>query len=144
MSPQTPTDLTVIEAQRLLEQFTCMDITATVSIENSAVVRQALVLLAQESEYQMLGICADSRLEAIKALEEYLPILGYNSAMNCDEIPTIAGPVYMKFNGRSGSYHISPYLEKYRGVLVSCQSSESEGVNGTYGHFPLNLFATAA
>ncbi|MEK9512282.1 MULTISPECIES: DUF1824 family protein [Limnospira] len=41
------------------------------------------------------------------------------------------------------SYHISPYLEKYRGVLVSCQSSEENGVNGTYGHFPLDLFATA-
>lgn len=143
MSPQTPADLTVVEAQRLLEQFACMDITATASIDNPARVRQALVLLANESEYQMLGICASSRTEAITALKEYLPKLGYNAEINSDGIPDIEGPVYIKFNGRSMSYHISPYLEKYRGVLVSCQSWGENGVNGTYGHFPLDLFATA-
>ncbi len=30
------------------------------------------------------------------------------------------------------SYRIESYTREYRGVLVSCQSAEATGVNGTY------------
>ncbi|NES92001.1 DUF1824 family protein, partial [Okeania sp. SIO2B9] len=38
------------------------------------------------------------------------------------------------------SYHLESYIGEYRGVLVSCQSAEDTGINGTYGHLPLDLF----
>ncbi|MGC9527072.1 MAG: DUF1824 family protein [Limnospira sp.] len=141
MSPQPSADLTVTEAQTLLDRFTCADLTAEPAPEEPAIVRQALILVARESEYQMLGVCADSREAALKALRDYLPALGYATPVDPAAVPDIEGPVYVKFNGRSETYHASPYQEKYRGVLVSCQSTEVDGVNGTYGHFPLDLFA---
>jgi len=141
MSPQPSAELSVTAAQTLLDRFTCADLTAEPFPEDPAVVRQALLLVARESEYQMLGLCADSREAALKALESYLPALGYTTPVDPAAVPDIEGPVYVKFNGRSETYHASAYQEKYRGVLVSCQSSDADGVNGTYGHFPLDLFA---
>jgi hypothetical protein len=52
----------------------------------------------------------------------------------------IDGAIYIKFNGMKQTYHLDSYQGEYRGVLVSCQSSDPQMVNGTYGHLPLNLF----
>ncbi|MGL5508894.1 MAG: DUF1824 family protein [Microcoleaceae cyanobacterium] len=48
--------------------------------------------------------------------------------------------MYIKFNGMKQTYHLDSYQGEYRGVLVSCQSSDPQMVNGTYGHLPLDLF----
>jgi hypothetical protein len=37
------------------------------------------------------------------------------------------------------SFYIDAYTGSYRGVLVACQS-DNEELQGTYGHFPLDLF----
>ncbi|MDJ0594500.1 MAG: DUF1824 family protein [Pleurocapsa sp. MO_226.B13] len=49
-------------------------------------------------------------------------------------------PVYLKFSTQKMSYYSSEYTGEYRGVLVSIQS-EDDLIAGTYGHFPLDLFA---
>jgi len=134
------TSLTLEIAHDILEQFTCLEMKCQCPPKDLEQTRQALLLLAHHSEYQMLGICADSLDEALTALADYLTALGYSIEVNPRTIDPIDGAVYLKFNGRNQSYYASAYVEKYRGVLVSFQSSDTEEVNGTYGHFPLNLF----
>ncbi|MEA5497972.1 MAG: DUF1824 family protein [Limnoraphis robusta] len=145
MSSSQPANLSIETAQKILEAFTCADIQSVNPIENRASICEALHVLVQNSEYQMLGICADSLDAAWNALEQYLQGLDYhNITLNRNAIEAIEGSVYLKFNGRSQSYYASPYTQQYRGVLVSCQSSDETGVNGTYGHFPINLFSDIA
>jgi hypothetical protein len=139
MTPDS-TSLTLETAQNLLEQFTRIEIQSQTQAKEIDEIRQALLLLADHSDYQMLGICADSLLEALTTLSIYLTKLGYNIDIDSNRINPIKGAVYLKFNGRNQSYYASAYLEKYRGVLISYQSSDEAGVNGTYGHFPLDLF----
>lgn len=129
------------DAENILKQYSCQEFFSTSSEFETEKVRDALLLLVQESEYQMLGICANSMTEGLTALEQYLKALGYPVTFDMESLAPVEGAVYIKFNGRSQGFYVSPYLEKYRGVLVSCQSTESNGVNGTYGHFPLDLFA---
>ncbi len=127
-------------AQKKLEKFNCADIQSITQVEHPAQLREALQLVARASEYQMLGICADSLDQAFTALSQYLNGLGYTLTINPNAVESIEGSVYLKFNSRNQSYYVSPYRERYRGVLVSCQSSDEAGINGTYGHFPLDLF----
>ncbi|MEL7038146.1 MAG: DUF1824 family protein [Cyanobacteria bacterium J06592_8] len=141
MSSSQPSDLSVEAAQQLLEAFTCAEIQSVSQIENREGICSALKRLVQNSDYQMLGICADSLEIAWTALEQYLQGLDYNITIDRSAIETIEGSVYLKYNGLSQSYYASPYTEQYRGVLVSCQSTDETGVNGTYGHFPLDLFS---
>jgi len=89
----------------------------------------------------MLGVCASSLQEGFSALTPYLEAIGYNPATLEDSGFEFEGPVYIKFNGKRESYHADSYTGEYRGVLVSCQSEDGEGVNGTYGHLPLDLFS---
>jgi hypothetical protein len=56
------------------------------------------------------------------------------------EKTTVEGAVYIKFNTQKKTYYLDSYTGSYRGVLVSCQS-ENDTLVGTYGHFPLDLFA---
>lgn len=140
MSSSQPANLSIEAAQQTLEAFTCAEIQSINQIKNRDSICAALQLLVQNSEYQMLGICADSLDTAWNVLEQYLQKLGYNITLDRNAVEAIEGSVYLKFNGRSQSYYASPYTEKYRGVLVSCQSTDETGVNGTYGHFPLDLF----
>jgi hypothetical protein len=106
-------------------------------------IRQALLLLTSESDYQNLGICADSATQGLLALETYLQALGYKANLDHSDITSFAGSVYIKFNTQQESYYLDSYMGKYRGVLVSCQSSQNESINGTYGHLPLDLFVSA-
>ncbi|NET44925.1 DUF1824 family protein [Okeania sp. SIO2B3] len=141
MSTQNIQNLTIAQAEKILHKFTCQNIKLVESPEEKAITQAAILLLANLSDYQMLGICAESTTEALSALESYLGALGYNTTLiddsNCRKIE---GSIYIKFNGIKESYHLESYTGEYRGVLVSCQSAEDTGVNGTYGHLPLDLF----
>ncbi|WP_413160899.1 DUF1824 family protein [Capilliphycus salinus ALCB114379] len=141
MSSSQPAHLSLESAQQTLEAFNCADIQSVNPIENRDRICSALKLVVENSEYQMLGICADSLDAAWNALQEYLHGLDYNITLDRNAVEAIEGSVFVKFNGRSQSYYASPYTEKYRGVLVSCQSTDDTGINGTYGHFPLDLFS---
>lgn len=144
----SPTVLTLAEADRLLKQFSCLkpadnqseqDGSGDDSSDGSSdrLLRQALLQVVAESDYQMLGICADSIEQGQKALVSYAKALGYSSSL---EVQPIDGPVYIKFNSRAMSCYASPYEGEHRGVLVSCQSPDGEGINEMYGHLPIDLF----
>ncbi len=141
MSNQNLNNLTVEEAEKILNQFTCLNIQSLPSPEEKSKTRAALLLLTKLSDYQMLGVCASSLKEGFSALKPYLEAIGYNSSTLDDSAFQVEGPVYIKFNGKRESYHADSYTGEYRGVLVSCQSEDGEGVNGTYGHLPLDLFS---
>lgn len=143
MSTQNPTNLTVEEAQKILENYSCIDTKSVDSEAEKNLLRQALLLFISKSDYQNLGICADSAAEGFLALESYLNALGYEAAINRADNTSFVGSVYIKFNTQRESYYLDSYTGKYRGVLVSCQSSQNESINGTYGHLPLDLFVSA-
>jgi hypothetical protein len=125
-------DLTT--AQALLASFDCQNPPAELDCER---LRAALLLVANQSDYQFLGICAEAIEPAKQALATYAQALGYAPA--CD-LPDLSGAVYLKFNGRSGGCYAEPYGGSSRGVLVSCQSADADGVNATFGPLPIDLF----
>lgn len=137
MSPQNPIHLTIQAAQAILKSFNCVDAQSITSESDKAQIRQALLLLAENSDFQILGICADNAAQGLAALKTYSAALGYQPDPNL--IP-IDEPVYIKFNGNTGLCYLDYYTGKYRGVLVSCQSSFAGGINEMYGHLPLDLF----
>ncbi|MBW4692437.1 MAG: DUF1824 family protein [Lyngbya sp. HA4199-MV5] len=138
--PTLNSDLTVEAAQDVLRQFLCADRSPETTPED-ALVRQALLLVATHSDYQILGICADTIDQATTALTTYLTALGYKAT---PEVTPIEGAVYVKFNPQRDRCHVAPYTGNHRGVLVSCQSAYGGDVNETFGHLPLDLFEEKA
>jgi len=132
-----PETLSLQAAQALLRRFICIEKLADAEIPAPDLVRQALQQVRDHSDYQILGICADSATQAIATLHAYLTAFGF------EELPqpqAIEGVVYLKYNPRSGLCYLKPYEGNHRGVLVSCQSAYDGDVNETFGHLPLNLF----
>jgi len=129
-------NLTLEAAQDVLRQFLCVERSAT---SEASLVRQALLFVAAHSDYQILGICADTIEQAAIALKAYLTALGYEAT---PEVAAVEGSVYVKFNPRSDRCHVAPYIGTHRGVLVSCQSAYDGDINETFGHLPLDLFET--
>ena len=137
---QMMNNLTVKEAQKILSRFSCVDV-QPLSESEKALIRQAILLLTSKSDYQNLGVCADSAAQGFLSLETYLQALGYESTLDQADTTSSVGAVYIKFNTQKETYYLDSYMGKYRGVLVSCQSSD-ELINGTYGHLPLDLFVS--
>jgi hypothetical protein len=129
--------LTVEEAKKILSKFTCLDIAPPIKPSEKPAIRQALLSLTNLSDYQILGICADTAAEGVLAMKTYSHALGYDP--NTD-LPEIEGPIYIKCNGKTGLCHFDSYFGHHRGVLVSCQSQKKGGINEMYGHLPLDLF----
>ena len=134
-----PTNFTVVEAQNILRAFNGGE-TKSAAPSEKALIRQALLLLTSLSDYQILGICADTVVQGLLALKTYSEALGYQPTLDSAPIP---GSVYIKFNPKSGLCYLDSYLGKHRGVLVSCQSSQDGSINEMYGHLPLDLFVLA-
>ncbi|MBE9004035.1 DUF1824 family protein [Fortiea sp. LEGE XX443] len=130
--------LTVAEARKFLNKFNCLDIAPILDASEKALVRQALILITKLSDYQILGICADTAEEGLLAMKTYSHALGYEVP---SDLPTTEGPVYIKLNGKNGLCYLDSYPGHHRGVLVSCQSYYEGGINEMYGHLPLDLFA---
>ena len=137
MSTENSTNLTLQKAQELLQPFNCLETQPVLSEPQKAQIRQALLLLAENSDYQILGICADTTDQGLSALKTYAEALGYQPNLN---LTPIEDSVYIKFNGNTGLCYIDSYIGEHRGVLVSCQSSFEGGINEMYGHLPLDLF----
>ncbi len=130
-------NLSLQAAQQKLRQFTCTGSEPKTVSFDAAEVRESLLLLASHSDYQLLGICADTVALGAQALQTYLKALG------SEETPTVTpteGPVYIKFNPKTGKCHVDRYIGNHRGVLVSCQSAYDGDINETFGHLPLDLF----
>ena len=138
MSTQNST-LTVQEAQALLKPFNCLEGKTVNSESEKASLRQALLLLCKFSDYQILGICADTAAQGLSTLKKYSEALGYQPNL---DLPSVDGPVYLKFNPKTGLCYVESYIGVHRGVLVSYQSAYEGRVNEMYGHLPLDLFDT--
>ncbi|MCA1992495.1 MAG: DUF1824 family protein [Coleofasciculus sp. S288] len=137
MSAQSSTNLTVQEAQNLLKPFNCLEGKTVNSESEKVLLQQALRLLAEVSDYQILGICADSTAQGLLALKSYSEALGCESNV---ELTPVEGSVYIKFNPKTGLCYLDSYTGTHRGVLVSYQSAYEGGINEMYGHLPLDLF----
>lgn len=132
------------QAEDYLKRFVCQTDTLALSSLEQEATRNALLTLVAGSDYQTLGVCADTLSGAIAALNQYLQALGHQQQVQPTELPPIAEPVYLKYNTRKAAWYADGYPGSYRGVLVTCQSDFEDGVVGTYGHLPLDLFATVA
>lgn len=136
---------TLAQAHQFLRQIDCINssdsgIDSGSSNDSQADrlhIRQALLVVAHHSDYQLFGVCADSLEQGHTALECYAKALGYEPQL---DFSPIAGAVYLKFNPKSGLCYSDDYRGDRRGVLVSCQSAAIDGLNETYGHLPLDLF----
>ncbi len=137
MSTSNPQNLTAEEAKKLLNKFNCLDIAPILNSSEKVVIRNALILITKLTDYQILGICADTAEEGILAMKTYSLALGYEPPNN---LSTPEGPVYIKLNGKNGLCYLDSYDGHHRGVLVSCQSYDEDGINEMYGHLPLDLF----
>ncbi len=128
-------------AEQFLKRFVCHTGQEVLSTEEAEQTRAALLYLTGQSDYQTLGVCADSPAQAHQALLAFLAGLGHHDAVvDSEALESISGPVFLKYNTRQQSSYQSDYEGQYRGVLVTCQSDLADGVVGTYGHFPLDLF----
>lgn len=130
--------LTLEMAKTLLRTFTCVEPVPPDDCPDRALTRQALHRVCDQSDYQILGICADTADEAIAALHAYLKALSRPERPQPEPIPAA---VYLKFNPKTGLCYLQPYTGQHRGVLVSCQSAYDGDVNETFGHLPLDLFS---
>ncbi|MEB3295704.1 MAG: DUF1824 family protein [Synechococcales bacterium] len=124
-------------ALTLLQKFICIENLTPEAIPDYATIQTALAVVAEASDYQILGICADNWQQGQLALYSYLTALDYDDR---PEIPPVSGSLYIKYNPRLRSCHAEPYDGQHRGVLVACISAYDEGVNETFGHLPLDLF----
>ncbi len=124
--------------QQLIE-FSQVHVPAKLSAEQAQAVRAALLWLNEQSEYQTLGICADSLADAERALKGYVAAL--SEPVQVDIAPQ-EGAVFLKFNTLKNAWYLDGYSGDSRGVLVTYHTSEPEldAVNGTYGPFSLDLF----
>jgi hypothetical protein len=138
MSTPNHQNLTVAEAKKILNKFNCLDIAPILKPSEKALVRRALIVVTGISDYQILGICADTAEEALIAMRTYSHAFGHEVPTNLN---APEGPVYIKLNGKNGMCYLDSYAGHHRGVLISCQSYNEGGINEMYGHLPLDLFA---
>ncbi len=141
MSANSP-EAIAAELQAIRQQLIKVSLVHTpadLSAEQRQAVRSSLLWLNEQSEYQTLGICADTAGEAEAALKGYVAAL--SQPIQAD-IPAQEGAVFLKFNTLKNAWYLDGYGGESRGVLVTFHTSEPEldGVNGTYGPFPLDLF----
>ena len=102
-------------------------------------VKTALANVVAASDFQTLGVCADSAAEGYAALATYLAAFDLEAA-DLPKTSAIAGPIYIKFNSKTGQHYASDYPGDARGVLVCCHCEYPELNSDMYGHLPLDLF----
>lgn len=130
------------EIRKYLISITLVHTPAELSDEQKQTVRESLLWLNEQSEYQTLGICASNLEAAEAALKGYVAALSQPIQV---DIPPQAGAVFLKFNTLKNAWYVDSYTGDSRGVLVTYHTSEPEldEVNGTYGPFPLDLFTAS-
>lgn len=134
--------LSVLEAQKVLAIFNCLDQAPELSAAQQSIIRSALRSVVAESDCVIFGVCADSIAIALAAVRAYGAGLGLEVPPEPDQRGGIGPttPVYIKCNTNSQLFYAEPYEGDSRGVLVACQSQLADGFNAMYGHLPLSLF----
>jgi hypothetical protein len=135
----TENSMTVERALAILKSYSCLEVKLVQSEADKKELQTAIKKIVDLSEYENLGICADSLELAFESLSNYLKALGYENALDIASLPPQEKAVYLKFNTQKNSHYLDSYDGDYRGVLISCQS-EDDKISGTYGYFPLDLF----
>ncbi len=140
MSKSPRISLTIEEAVKFLRRYGC-DPKSQDNRQDYSLLRQALLLVIKESEWENLGVCADNPQQGLAAIKNYLAAFGYQESFSGNIPEHLATEsIYIKLNTQKMSYYIDAYSGDYRGVLVAIQG-EDERVIGTYGYFPLDLFS---
>jgi Domain of unknown function (DUF1824) len=137
MFSQSSSPLDKEAALEILRQFLCVELGSASPELNHETIREALQFVADHSDYQILGICADDIAQGQQALHQYLAALGRSER---PDVIQMDGTIYIKYNPKTGRCHAEPYTGTHRGVLVSCQSAYDDDINETFGHLPLDLF----
>ena len=128
-------------AQQLLIRFSSVESRSVSSEAEQQQLQQAVLHFTELSEQQNLGICADNLSQGVIALTRYLNAMGYGVPDAPESVDAAEDePIYIKFSTQRMSYYVESYSGQDRGVLMSCQSSQHDALNGTYGYLPLNLF----
>ncbi len=137
-----PPALSLADAHQLLKQWDCL--TEQPDRSTYLPIQATLHTIVTHSDYQILGICADTLEQGQKTLVAYAQACGYtvewSTFQNRQQPSTSASGVYIKYNPESGLLYASDYDGSHRGVLVACQSASASGLNEMYGHLPLDLF----
>ena len=124
----------------ILKEKSCIETPHIESETERETLRQNIQLVSKEADWENIGICADNATSAVESVRQYLAALGYKNDFEADVSEWADQPIYLKFNTQKMAHYLSDYEGKYRGVLIAVQSEEDE-LQGTYGHFPLDLFA---
>ncbi|GAQ80584.1 hypothetical protein KFL_000570310 [Klebsormidium nitens] len=112
--------------------------------ESRAALRDAVLVASRAAEINeqaspLLGICASSVADGVRALREWTAALNTTMSMPVSkedgqaDITKIDTPVYIKYNARSLFCYLTQYTGKYRGVIVQLGQQQ-------VGHLPLSLF----
>lgn len=138
-SPSFPAAADIAAIRQRLNQFSCLTTPPALSDAEAAQVRADLGHFNEWSDYQTLGICANTLAEGQRALEAFLLALGVSVSL---DLPAREGTVYLKFNTLKGAWYLDDYSGLSRGVLITFHTSDPEvvEVSGTYGPFPFDLF----
>ena len=124
----------------ILNEKSCIETPHIDSESERETLRQNIQLVSKEADWENIGICADNATSAVTSVRQYLAALGYKNDFEVDISEWADKPVYLKFNTQKMALYLDDYEGKYRGVLIAIQS-EIDALQGTYGHFPLDLFA---
>ncbi|OKH17359.1 DUF1824 family protein [[Limnothrix rosea] IAM M-220] len=124
----------------ILKEKSCLETPHIESETERETLRQNIRLVSQEADWENIGICADNAILALESVRQYLAALGYKNNFSADVTEWSDKPVYLKFNTQKMAHYFDDYDGIYRGVLIAIQS-ETDELQGTYGHFPLDLFA---
>lgn len=128
------------QALNILKQYSCIEIKTIKSEPEKEQLIEALMLVVNLSRAENLGICASNGKEALTALNSYLKAFGYDFNLDSQSILAENKPLYIKFSTERMSHWVDNYSGDYRGVLITIFSDDNDGIVGTYGHFPLDLF----
>lgn len=140
MVSTNPTTADLTTRRQRLNQFSCLATPPDLSPADQDQVRQDIAIFNDLSDYQTLGICADSLAIAKTAMEAFLAALGVTVSL---DLPARDGAVYLKFNTLKGAWYLDDYSGPSRGVLITFHTSEPDlqELAGTYGPFPFGLFS---
>ncbi|TVP64634.1 MAG: DUF1824 family protein [Leptolyngbya sp. LCM1.Bin17] len=138
--PPVPSQDQLSTIRQRLNRFSCLTIPPQLTPAEIDQVKTDLQCFNEWSEYQTLGICADSLIAGKTAMESFLAALGVTIDL---DLPARQGPIYLKFNTLKGAWYLDDYSGHARGVLITFHTTEPDMAElvGTYGPLPLELFA---
>ncbi|MEM8602865.1 MAG: DUF1824 family protein [Cyanobacteria bacterium P01_H01_bin.121] len=128
-------------AQTILKPFVCNDGPIALTEAERSQTQAALLHLVQAADFLTLGVCADDLTGAIAGLNQFLHGLEIGQTVEQPPDLKLQSGCYIKHNTRREVSLFDDYDGPYRGILIGFQSDLADGFMGTYGHFPLDLFA---